>query len=396
MVSSLNMVSVLLILIFLYPILKGFIFRFSYDFAKKDINGIVVSISLVIGIIVSVFFAQQIFIKHDTPFFINIYNKIPQIVINPIENNPLYIYLLVTPIFTIVFYSIFWKILDFFAKKIIFPIISTLETGISRLPGLLKRIIGMVMQIPRAICYVLVVAMLLNLYSVINKSNKLNNQLAASKVYNSICENVIIPVTNSKIAKQLPSVINNSFKIQIKPSSTIRDSIAKSSGGNINDGTIVYYNGVTLDEAVKSNSRINIFAKNITSDLTDERQKAKKLYSWIGQNISYDEDKATSVMNNDFSKESGAIPAFNTRKGICFDYACLYVAMCRSCNIKVRIVTGKGYSGASWVNHAWNQVYLKNEGLWVNVDPTFYKCGNYFDSQNFKIDHISDGVAGEW
>jgi transglutaminase/protease-like cytokinesis protein 3 len=229
--------------------------------------------------------------------------------------------------------------------------------------------------------------------SIFGASDKLNEQLEGSKPYNAICKEIVIPITNSSIAKQLPGVINNSFKIVIKQS----EPKETAQGKNINKSrTIIYYNGVTLDEGIKSDEQINKTAKEITAKETTTIAKAKALYNWIGSNINYDHDKANMVLNNNFNVQSGAIPTFNTGKGICFDYSCLYVAMARANNIKVRLITGEGFNGVSWVSHAWNQVYIPEEGKWINVDTTFYKGGNYFNSKRFEFDHRGAQIAGEW
>lgn len=94
--------------------------------------------------------------------------------------------------------------------------------------------------------------------------------------------------------------------------------------------------------------------------------------------------------------DSGSVMAFNTRRGVCFDYACLYVSMCRAVDLKVRLVTGLGYSGSSWGDHAWNQVYIPEEDRWVNVDATFGTIYNYFDKPDFSVDHRDAEVQGEW
>lgn len=159
--------------------------------------------------------------------------------------------------------------------------------------------------------------------------------------------------------------------------------------------TIIYYNGVTLDEGIESNNSIDSKAIKITKGLKTDREKAKELYKWIGSNIKYDFEKAENIQNSSLNS-SGAIVAFNERKGICFDYACLFVAMCRANNIRVRMIIGKAYNGHEYINHAWNQVYLSNEGKWINVDPTFYSAGNYFDNKYFNNDHKSKSIAGEW
>ena len=85
--------------------------------------------------------------------------------------------------------------------------------------------------------------------------------------------------------------------------------------------------------------------------------------------------KLEKVLNgSDISKmpESGAICAFEKKSGICFDKACLYVAMARAINLKVRLIGGQAFDGKKYVGHAWNQVYLNDENIWINVDTTFY------------------------
>lgn len=165
---------------------------------------------------------------------------------------------------------------------------------------------------------------------------------------------------------------------------------------DISNSTVVYYNGITLKEGIKSNSEINNKAIEITAPYKTDREKAKAIYTWIGTHIRYDDDKADKIMNKNNVTNSGAIETFKSRKGICFDYACLYVAMCRAVNIKVRMIIGEAYNGEEYISHAWNQVYLKNQRKWINVDPTFYMAGNYFNNPNFNSDHKEKSIAGEW
>lgn len=165
---------------------------------------------------------------------------------------------------------------------------------------------------------------------------------------------------------------------------------------DISKSTVIYYNGVTLENGIKSNSEIDKKAKEITAGDKTDREKAKSIYNWVGSNIKYDYNKADMVMSSDNVTNSGAIPAFKEREGICFDYACLYVAMCRAVGLNVRMVMGEAYNGEEYISHAWNEVYLKNEGRWIKVDPTFYVAGNYFDNKNFDKDHKQKNIAGEW
>lgn len=124
--------------------------------------------------------------------------------------------------------------------------------------------------------------------------------------------------------------------------------------------------------------------------------KSRILYSWIGSNIEYDYDRAEKALNNEKVEDSGAISAFKKRSGICFDYSCLYVAMARAVNLKVRLLTGTAYDGEKYGPHAWNEVYISEIDNWIPVDTTFYLSGDYFNSKNFYEDHITDSIAGEW
>lgn len=164
----------------------------------------------------------------------------------------------------------------------------------------------------------------------------------------------------------------------------------------IDSNIIVYYNGVTLEEGIKSSKEIDAKAMKIIYGFKSDREKAKSLYAWVGSNIKYDFEKANKALSNENINNSGAIEAWKTRKGICFDYACLYVAMCRKAELKVRLITGKAFDGKNYVPHAWNEVYLEDERKWINVDPTFYISGDNFDNEDFNVNHKKENVAGEW
>lgn len=161
---------------------------------------------------------------------------------------------------------------------------------------------------------------------------------------------------------------------------------------------IIIYNGVTIDQGIKSNENIDNKAIELTKSANSDRERAKILYTWIGSNIKYDDAKAEEVLGgSDIQNmpESGAISAFSSRSGICFDKACLYVAMSRAIDLKVRLIGGQAFDGEKYVGHAWNQVYLNDENVWINVDSTFYNAGNYFDSNLFN-NHNVEEIAGEW
>ncbi|WP_251860986.1 transglutaminase-like domain-containing protein [Clostridium sp. Marseille-Q2269] len=391
--KKINPVTLVLGILFFFPILKGFLSKFSSPNLKLDIEDMNKTVAFVVSLFLGMYYSKKIFIEHNMGIYKDIHELIPKDIIRYINNNFFIVYVVIAPLIIFIIYKILFLILDLLNSITIYPILDKLEDILRYRGSIFKRIFGALFSVPKAVCYVLLIAFVLNIFSMFVKNDTLNKYLQSSKTYNNICKQVIIPVTNSGIAKKLPNIINNSFKIVIKEE-VGRDSSEKT---NFRDRkTIVYYNGVTLDEGIKSNKKINNFARHLAAEDATSKGKARIIYDWIGTNIAYDHDKADKVLNDDFQVKSGAIPTFNSRSGICFDYSCLFIAMCRANDIKVRLVTGEGFNGVSWVSHAWNQVYIPEEGRWINVDTTFYKGGNYFDTKRFQLDHRKSQIAGEW
>ncbi|HEX3029943.1 MAG TPA: transglutaminase domain-containing protein, partial [Clostridia bacterium] len=216
-------------------------------------------------------------------------------------------------------------------------------------------------------------------------------------------KNAINPMLNSSIAKGIPVLLNDSF-------GKLNDQEYHGTGGRNGESVpkqlidrlkgnvrvIEYFNGVTIDDAIKSNCEIDAKARQLVQNAKTDRDKAYKIYKWISSNIKYDYDKARKLGNDPDGISSGSTIAFKTRKGICFDFSSLYVSMCRAVGLKVQLITGLGYSGVSWGDHAWNRVFISDENKWVNVDTTFGTIANYFDRKNFGVDHTNAEIQGEW
>ncbi|MDO5015009.1 MAG: transglutaminase-like domain-containing protein [Clostridia bacterium] len=129
---------------------------------------------------------------------------------------------------------------------------------------------------------------------------------------------------------------------------------------------VSYYSGTN---AVK-------YAAELTRGTSNDTQKVNAIYGYVVKNIKYDHGKAASV-------QSGYIPSvsatFNSKRGICFDYAALMAAMCRSQRIPCRVVAGATPQG----QHAWVEVYYN--GGWKRMDPTFASEGtpsSYINNSN--------------
>jgi hypothetical protein len=290
-----------------------------------------------------------------------------------------------------------------FFKYVIEPLTEGLYKILSPLSMPVKFILGSLVQIPRSVFIVLVAGLLLNFYTYYFSVPQISRWMNESKAYNFLYNEAINPILNSSIAKKIPVLLNDSFGrdgmengiSQGTTGGSVVDRIAKNIAKR-NIRVIEYFNGVTLDEAIKSSSEIDNMAKQLVKGENDDYKKANLLYKWVSKNLEYDQDKAQKVSTNPEGISSGSIVAFNTRKGICFDYSCLYISMCRAVGLKVRLITGLGFSGVSWGDHAWNQVYSASKGDWINVDTTFGTIANYFDKPNFNVDHKYAEVQGEW
>lgn len=393
--GDVNIVSIILYGVLLYPLVIGFLFKLSSEALLNTLRGLLSNIALLLSLIISSNIVKDIIIndKYNIKSYIN--DKLSPTISVIIETKPQFVMGILIVIFVIIIYQIMKLLIHVISDIALSPLLNSLDSLIRRGGNFLRRIFGVVFQVPKALCYTIIITFLLNYLSMLNLSKDFNYALENSHIYGYFTEKAVIPITKSKVAKNLPNIINDSFKIYDSENENIGfDNNTDFSKANTR--SIIYYNGVTLEEGVKSNKEIDNLGISIVAGENSTYGKAKEIYKWVGSKITYDNDKAVQVMNNSRSIESGAIPTFYSRKGVCFDYACLFVAMCRANNIKVRLIVGEGFNGKTWISHAWNEVYIPEEDRWINVDPTFYVGGNYFDSERFKLDHKSRQVAGEW
>ena len=140
-------------------------------------------------------------------------------------------------------------------------------------------------------------------------------------------------------------------------------------------------------------------ASQLCSDKSGTVDKIAAIFGYVTDNISYDKELAKKVTNGLTGYTPDPDRTLKNGKGICFDYASLMTAMCRSQGIPSRIVVGYAKEN---IYHAWNEIYteetgwitpelfLKNKGYNI-ADATFYsgqkdkkKIGEYIsDSSNY-------------
>ncbi|MES2768616.1 MAG: transglutaminase-like domain-containing protein [Bdellovibrionota bacterium] len=177
-----------------------------------------------------------------------------------------------------------------------------------------------------------------------------------------------------------------------------------SSGSEKSDNYIVYddlevQSELTLNpdlmpsHHVESDSQIIInLAAEITKNKTSTLDKAKALYDWIKDNISYDysslEKASTGLSYEDIhSRDFSAIYTLQRKTDLCVGYAALYAALLRASNIPTRIIVGQATVGF----HAWNEVLIDEKWILTDVTLEHTTGKDYFNAEPefFRQEHLS-------
>jgi hypothetical protein len=394
-------VSFGLLLVFLLPVAAGALSFFSRERVRSSLSSLLESAEFILGLVFSIYITKRIFFDHDGSIFSQIYGLLPEKLKAFTFGQDILVYIVAVPVLLFIMLLVIRLATGPLYEYVLFPVADVIYSGVSSMGPVFRRVTGALWQLPKAAVMTIVIAMALNFSMYYVYSPSLAEWSTNSKEYQFICNNILYPVLNSNIAKKIPVIMGDSFRkaaggnVSNDGLEAAGDSIEKLTGGNIR--IIEYFNGVTLDEAVKSDEEIDNTAKKIVGKESDDKKKAYLIYKWISRNVTYDYKKAEEIVNSPEGVKSGSIEAFDTRTGICFDYSSLYVSMCRAVGLKVRLVTGQGYSGVAWGDHAWNQAWIADEKRWVNLDTTFGSTGvNYFDKRDFSVDHKYAEVQGEW
>jgi hypothetical protein len=381
---TINWISVILAGLFLIPVLVGVVSPFSSYRMQRSLSSLLTSVIFLASLLLSVTVIGLILRNPDSRFLADVYNVAPAAK-SVLTSQNIWTWVIIAVLLAALFGMLLYLVTLPLYRFVIVPATDRLSSAMKKMNGGLRRFLGALWELPQAASLVLVFALLLNLYSGVSGATRLGKEISRSGAYRLINTQVLGPILSSGFVRQIPVLLRDTF----------RDAAATLQERNIH--LIRYFNGMTLDEAVVSNAEIDAKARSLAGKEATDVSKAKLLYAWISENIAYDNAKAASLASDDYPGPSGAAVAFKTKTGICFDYACLTVAMCRAVGVRVRFVTGLGYSGSEWGDHAWNQIYDPVDDRWVNVDATFGSSGgNYFDRADFDKDHQGAVVQGEW
>lgn len=388
-----NLVDIIIVCSFILPLVVAYKRKFNIIRIKNSIEELGGYISFFLALYLSFIAIKKIdIIERMFSIVVVEFNNI----ISNFNISPQVIIIFIVLALTLVIYFIVKGILKIFSFIIINPILRWLKKAESRRGKGFGKVASLIINIPKSLFYMAVIALVI----VILGSNgflgeKMEGMTLASKAYEVINSNKYYAALNKEYEAfhdEYKDVISKNIDSAVESNKEPKSENVVESNKNV----INLYNGVTLEQGIKSNEAINKKAKELTKNVKSSREKAKRIYTWISENINYDDNKAENISEKTSEYKSGAIEAFETRKGICFDYSCLYVAMAREAGLKVRIVTGEGFNGKEWGPHSWNEVYLPEKNQWITVDPTFGKAGNYFDSKKNSESHRDGKIVGEW
>lgn len=393
-----NPVSLILIIPVIVILVMSLFTPFSRDRIINGFFSIVNNLEFIAALLIALLLTKGILFDRDNLVFKTIYNWLPAAVKASLDANNIYTYLCAAFIILIVVVLILRLVTYPLYNYVFEGLANHIYKAMSSMSTFAKRLVSFFCSIPKAVVTLICLSFIFYFFSYYFTVPGLSKYIDESKVLNMVYDTALKPVVDSDIARKIPVIINDQFNKQ-EELSTQRAKIAeniKDALGNYNIKVIQYFNGVTLDDAVKSTPEIDKLALELTKNEEGDYNKSKKLYKWITGNIKYDYEKARKIAKETRDTQSGTIICYETRQGICFDYSSLFISMCRANGIKVRLVTGLGYSGLAWGDHAWNQFYDSQAKGWVNVDCTFGVSGNYFDISKFYLDHKDEEIQGEW
>lgn len=122
----------------------------------------------------------------------------------------------------------------------------------------------------------------------------------------------------------------------------------------------------TTDVQFTSGDDVCKKAAELCKDAKTDMDKVTAIYNYIAGHYTYDTKLANDITSGKVSKYIPDTAAtLNSNKGICYDLASLFAAMCRSQDIPCTLT--KGCAGSSY--HAWNKVSVSSN--WYQIDMTY-------------------------
>lgn len=182
-----------------------------------------------------------------------------------------------------------------------------------------------------------------------NKTCKVNFYVNGNKTY--LCQ---IETISDKTAKTYAARRSDLAKVLKNGNVTVSNSTSLEN---------VWYPCYAFDSSYRCDTQkwIDLSNKIVDKSWSDE-YKLFVIQDWIRNNIAYDRyQKALGTyrtkLHNDYT---GKYSAYDTKVGVCFDYANIMCIMCREQNIPAITIGSKEH------DHVWNAIYINNR--WMEYD----------------------------
>ena len=176
---------------------------------------------------------------------------------------------------------------------------------------------------------------------------------------------------------ELGNQLSVTFDVELSPVTLPVD--AGATWGSYNTTTQEYQFNTTATSWAQSDDQTIINqAASIVGGETNPYAKANAIYSWVKNNIAYQDGIRQDAVN-----------VLSQRQGDCAAYAILFVALCRSQGIPARNISGflahdqyfniaDRFREGTWDNTLWNRgfsthvwaEFMLPDGTWVQLDPT--------------------------
>lgn len=219
-------------------------------------------------------------------------------------------------------------------------------------------------------------------------SNNLAPNFASSKlgkiIYSELVDSFSRILAYYKSNGELPSYVTVTYG---SSSSSIISMYEMESGLNQKNtgGSISIYLKSTTNCPV-GNSAISSLVRSLTSGLTSDLAKAKAIFNYVRDYISY---------GYYYNTKYGAVGTLNARIGNCVDQSHLVIAMFRTAGLPARYVHGTCSFNDGTFGHVWAQVLVN--GNWYVADCISYKNSlgsvNNWNTKTFTLHGIYSSIS---
>ncbi len=206
-----------------------------------------------------------------------------------------------------------------------------------------------------------------------------------SSISNSVSEPIASPPTQTTPSVTMPpSTAQSGTPIPtpstakptvptVSPSSPMPISVIPGSTSNIDRSVFPAIDQHALGTPESAAKSIDSLAAYLIQPAKNDFEKARAIYRWITQNISYD---YSAYLTKSYGSTRAA-DVLVSRSSVCQGYSALFNSLAKSASLEVVTISGwaKGYSYNAGdqitgpTNHAWNAV--KINGGWYLIDSTW-------------------------